>query len=121
MKAYISGKITGIEDQARIQFQQAYDHLRELGIEAINPFNNGLTDDNTWEQQLAIDIKILLKCDTLIQLPGWEDSRGARLEYEIAQIHDIDIISYKDLEKCRVLVQFPKWESTHEVNETIDE
>lgn len=94
---YISGKISGIESEAKKTFAKAKDYLHNLGYGALNPFENGLTADDTWERHLAVDILDLLTCDGLIQLDGWEDSRGARLEYEIARLKGKEIRSIKDL------------------------
>ena len=99
MRIYISGKISGREDIARREFLIAKRHVESLGHDAVNPFENGLGVDDTWERHLAVDIVNLLQCDALCQLPGWEDSRGARLEYEIAKLHGLDIIAYTDLPK----------------------
>ncbi|MBR2092495.1 MAG: DUF4406 domain-containing protein [Candidatus Methanomethylophilaceae archaeon] len=92
MKIYISGKISGCEEQARIQFADEEDFLVKIGHEAVNPFDNGLDVDDTWERHLAVDIRDLLTCDAVYQLPGWEESRGARLEAEVALVHNIPVI-----------------------------
>lgn len=99
MRIYISGKISGREDVARREFLLAKACIQSLGHTAVNPFENGLGVDDTWERHLAVDIVNLLQCDALCQLPGWEDSRGARLEHEIAKLHDIEIISYESFKK----------------------
>lgn len=90
-KVYISGKISGKEQEAQIAFFAIERLLTSCGFEPVNPFKNGLTEDDTWERHLAVDIIALLECDAILQLPGWEDSRGARLEYEIAKLKRIPI------------------------------
>lgn len=92
MRIYISGKISGREEEARAEFAAAKAYLDRIGHEAVNPFDNGLSVDDTWERHLAVDIRDLLTCDAVCQLPGWEDSRGARLEAEVALVHDIPVI-----------------------------
>ena len=89
MKIYISGKITGYEDVAKGQFASAAIMLEKDGHIAIDPFQNGLRTDDLWEKHLAVDLNLLMSCDLLVQLPGWEDSRGARLEYEFAKLRGI--------------------------------
>lgn len=89
MRIYISGKISGREEAAREEFGIVQSHLEDLGHDAVNPFENGLEVDDTWERHLAVDITDLLGCDAVCQLPGWEDSRGARLEYEVARMNGI--------------------------------
>lgn len=95
MKVYISGKISGQEDLARKQFAEAEARLRKAGYQTVNPFDNGLKDDDPWERHLAVDIIGLLACDAICQLPGWEDSRGARLEAEVAVVKEMPFISFK--------------------------
>lgn len=90
-KVYISGKISGKEPFARSEFGVAEQLLLDSGFEPVNPFKNGLTEDDTWERHLAVDIVALLECDAILQLPGWEDSRGARLEYEVARLKHIPV------------------------------
>ena len=89
MRIYISGKISGREDAAREEFAIVKSHLESLGHDPVNPFENGLQVDDTWERHLAVDITDLLGCDAVCQLPGWEDSRGARLECEVARMNGI--------------------------------
>ena len=84
MKVYLSGKISGKIPEARREFREAQLRLEALGHTVVNPFGNGLNDSDAWERHLAVDIIHLLECDALCQLPGWEDSVGARLENEIA-------------------------------------
>ena len=96
MKFYISGKISGTEKVARRQFEEAKTILVACGHKAVNPFDNGLTEDDTWERHLAVDILELMRCDALVQLPTWEDSRGARLEHEIARECNMPIYSISD-------------------------
>jgi len=42
---------------------------------------------------MNLDLSILAMCDALIQLDGWEESRGARIEYGYALAADKLIIS----------------------------
>lgn len=94
---YISGKISGNEHQAKQMFEKAKTFLQILGYNAVNPFDNGLTSDDIWEKHLALDLVTLEDCDALVQLEGWEDSRGARLEREFALLKHIPIILIKNL------------------------
>ena len=90
-KIYISGKISGREPDARVEFAHAKRLLEAAGYRAVNPFSNGLGPDDPWERHLAADLHALLGCDALVQLPGWEDSRGARLEAEFAAVEGIAV------------------------------
>lgn len=93
MKVYLSGKISGREAEARNQFTEAQRLLDDTGFHTVNPFSNGVKVDDTWERHLAVDITDLLECDAVCQLPGWRDSRGARLEYEVARLNGIPTLT----------------------------
>lgn len=89
LKVYISGKITGLAlEEAFIMFENAEEHLLRTGTakEVVNPMK--LVPYNptlTWEDYMAEDIKHLLKCDAIYMLTNWGNSRGARVEYNIAK------------------------------------
>lgn len=97
MRVYISGKISGKEKIARREFKAAQRKLEAIGHDPVNPFYNGLKEDDTWERHLAVDILDLLSCEAVFQLPGWEDSRGARLEAEVARLKGIPFMTIKSV------------------------
>lgn len=85
MKIYISGPITGRDiDQAREHFARAQLRIEELGHEAVNPFDNGLGPAYSWRENMVKDIDMLMQCDAICLLDGWQTSRGARIEHNIA-------------------------------------
>ena len=40
--------------------------------------------------KLGTAIQVMAYADAVYFLPGWEDSRGCRIEYECAQAYDLD-------------------------------
>jgi hypothetical protein len=85
MKIYISGKISGLPfSEVKAKFQAVQDFLEDLDFEVVNPMNNGLTKDDTWEQHMINDIVMLLPCEAIYMLDNWTDSVGASIEYDIA-------------------------------------
>ncbi len=85
MKIYISGPISGLPlETVYNNFTNAEVQLLEQGYEVVNPFNNGLPTTATWEEHMRADLKLLLDCDAIYMLEGWEKSRGARIEYALA-------------------------------------
>lgn len=86
MIGYLSGPITGNPDYKR-QFAWAAKHLERLGWDIINPAALERVvpvSAFTYEDYMEIDLLLLSKADYLIQLPGWEGSRGANREYSYA-------------------------------------
>lgn len=85
MKIYISGKITGLPlQETRERFADAQAFLDEIGFEAVNPMEKGLSDDLPWEQHMVKDIELLFSCDAIYMMDNWMESKGAQIEYDIA-------------------------------------
>ena len=84
-KVYISGPITGVDFGNRFAFSSARAVLELCGYEAVDPSKVQLDDEATWADYMRADLKLLLDCDFIYMLEGWEDSKGARLERELAE------------------------------------
>ena len=96
MKIYISGGITGCPDYFK-KFEDAEQALRGKFpfAEIVNPtklFTKEELEEFKWEQFMRRDIKALLECTHIAPIYGWEVSRGALLELEIAERLDIQLI-----------------------------
>ena len=91
-KIYISGPISGLPlETVYNNFTNVEAQLLEQGYEPVNPFNNGLPTNATWEEHMRADLRLLLDCDAIYMLEGWEKSRGARIEYALAVDLKLDI------------------------------
>lgn len=89
MKIYISGKITGLPIQeAQNNFEAAEKRLKSEGHEPINPMKLPHEHGKTWSEYMKEDIKALLECDGIYMLVGWQESKGACTEFNIA--HDLN-------------------------------
>ena len=85
MKIYISGKISGTNlTETRKRFASVAKAMKRIGVEPVNPFENGLTEHDTWEAHIVKDIATLLQCKAIYMLQGWQESKGARIEHYIA-------------------------------------
>lgn len=103
MKIYIAGPMTGIPEHNFPAFNEAATLIRALGHEIINPAEmDGPDFDHNnpapWQAYLKRDLVLLVNCDAIYLLPGWDSSRGAGLEYQVAitlglkAYHNIDHI-----------------------------
>lgn len=81
MIVFISGPIAGVADYKE-RFQTAADLLIAQGHTVVNPANMDSVVDGelTYKKILEMDKKLLECCDAICMLPGWEKSRGAKLE-----------------------------------------
>ena len=99
MIGYLSGPITGHNDYRR-QFAKAAAALKEMGYVVINPAELcqvlpvGQMD---YEAIMQIDLEILAAADYLVQLPGWENSKGANRELGFALGTDKIVVTLEQL------------------------
>ena len=99
MIAYIAGPITKRLKTYQYAFADAEMVLNFLGYTVLNPawLPKGLKD----EDYQRIDNAMLAAADTVILLPGWEKSKGARREAKLAERLGKTIIKYGQI-KIRV-------------------
>lgn len=94
-KIYISGKISGIENDALALFDTAEDALKTTWAVVINPMRLPHDHDKTWHSYMREDIKSLCDCDAIYMLKNWSDSKGAIIEHTIAMYLGIKVIYEK--------------------------
>ena len=96
MRLYISGPITGVSNYKRI-FQGAKDALLAKGYDVVNPaeLTEVIGDSFSYDEIMSIDLDLLNRCDVLVQLSGWEESRGANIEYGYALGSDKTILPFE--------------------------
>ncbi|HEY9542981.1 MULTISPECIES: DUF4406 domain-containing protein [Bacteroidales] len=97
MKVYISGKISGLPIQeAKERFDNAQALLESCGLDPVNPMSKEMPENATWEQHMVKDIELLLRCDAIYLMDNWADSRGAQIEYDIANRMKLEFIFESD-------------------------
>lgn len=120
MRLYIAGPMTGIPQFNIPAFDAATAGLRMLGHEVISPaelddprireislaspdgdINTIETHGATWGDFLSRDVKVMADTplDAVVVLPGWEHSRGARLETFVANaLRDLPVLAAEPCE-----------------------
>ena len=85
-RIYIAGPMTGVPEHNFPAFHAAAERLRQAGWEVVNPAENfGGQTDLPRETYLRADVALLVTCNAIAMLGGWEESRGAKLEYLLAR------------------------------------
>lgn len=83
MIIYLAGPMTGIKDFNYPAFFAEADRLRAKGFDVRNPAEG--PECATWEDYMRQALTTMMKCDTIRLLPGWTKSRGATIEFNLAE------------------------------------
>lgn len=85
-RIYLSGPMSHLPALNFPAFYEAETRLVRAGWDVVNPARNfGGRTDLPRPTYLRADIALLVQCDAIAMLPGWEHSLGAQLEYLIAR------------------------------------
>jgi len=120
VKVYLAGPMTGIPQFNFPAFDAVAADLREHGYEVVSPAELDDPEDRetalaspdgsmagghgatqkTWGDFLARDVKLLADggIEAIFVLPGWERSRGARLETFVGYLCGLPIVAYEGRE-----------------------
>jgi hypothetical protein len=82
---YVCGPMSGYEDYNWPSFRAATSQLRKLGYVVRCPTESGASFELSWAECLRLSLRLMLDCDALALLPGWEESRGAAEEIRLAR------------------------------------
>lgn len=95
---YLSGPMSGLPDFNKQAFMNAEARLNAAGIKVVNPVKNGVPADAEWSEHMRADISMLMTCAQIAMLPGWQNSKGAKLELHIAKQLGIAVTTVEELE-----------------------
>lgn len=84
-RVYVSGPMSGLPDLNFPAFHAAAAQLRAAGFEVVNPAELNPDPATPYGECLRNDIAALCTCSGVATLPGWERSRGAKLETDNAR------------------------------------
>lgn len=107
LKYYIAGPMTGLPSFNHPAFFEMEDVLTmEYGV--VNVENPARIADGDYTKEYSYymreSIIRLMTCGGVVFLPGWENSTGARLEYHVAKLLDMDLIdhSFRELSSHQI-------------------
>lgn len=82
---YIAGPMTGLPEYNYPAFFTAQRDLEANGYAVLNPARRPSNPSWTWLRFMRAALHDVAECDGIATLPGWQSSRGASLEVEIAR------------------------------------
>ncbi len=85
MKLYVAGPMSGLPEYNYPAFHKAAADLRAAGYEVLNPAENDRPLGDPWHAFMRDAIGLLIQCNGVALLDGWQDSRGARIEQNLAR------------------------------------
>ena len=104
IRVFLSGPMTGIKDYNFPMFNHVAEVLRKCGYEVVNPVDickkykkeRVLSDKAVFAAMIAEQQESERTCNALVLLPGWENSKGVRLELKTAIEQNMSIIQWEE-------------------------
>jgi len=87
--------MTGLPNYNHELFNRVAQEFRQVGFSVCSPaefFDGDTTKER--KEYMREAVKYMLEADTIVLLPGWQESKGARLEAAIATELDLTIVEY---------------------------
>lgn len=109
MRIYLSGPMTGIKDFNFPAFDDAAQILREQGNTVISPADisrergfheASVLTQNELRELFSADLEALCKCDHVVLLAGWKQSKGVMVELHLASYLGIGFTELDELVEC---------------------
>lgn len=112
-RVYLAGPMTGYPEFNATGFAEGERYAKSQGWDVASPQNTdpaheGLCPDgdrhttdagsHPYPCWIKASLRMMLDCDAVLMLPGWEKSRGARLERSVAEtcsmpVHEMPVAS----------------------------
>jgi len=102
MKLFLAGPMTGLPEYNYPAFHAEAKRLRAQGHEVWNPAEQAETQDDfnpktdeakSHAHYMARNLPAVCNADAVVVLPGWRNSRGARLEVYVAGALGVGVFS----------------------------
>jgi len=91
MYVYLSGPITG-EEAPHALFEQAEEEVMVWAEGVGNPMQYGVDHTGAeWNELMRKSVILMMECDAIYMLEGWEESKGALIEHFLAETLEMPI------------------------------
>ena len=90
VKVYIAGPMTGLPMFNRPAFFAAEAYLQAQGAVVMNPAI--LPEGFSHDAYMRIAIPMMMECEAVAFLPGWQQSKGARQEFTRAHAFGLELL-----------------------------
>lgn len=96
---YVAGPMSGLPDLNYPEFYRVARLLRTAGKDVRNPATIGewAPEGMPWEWYLRMALKMVLDCNTIVLLEGYQNSRGAMIEKALAEQIGMEVYLWRDL------------------------
>lgn len=89
-RVYLAGPMSGIADMNYPAFAEKTAELRALGHFVVSPAEL-CPIGTSYADAMRKDIMVLVQCDTIYMMRGWQQSKGATIELSIARVLEMEI------------------------------
>lgn len=100
---YLAGPMSGYPEYNYPAFTAAAEVLRDAGLTIHSPHevlwpdgHEDFSPEDLWKYMMEETGKVMTKCNGIILLKGWPQSRGARQEMQFALEHEWPAYFYHD-------------------------
>ena len=91
---YIAGKVTGEKlIDCHLKFHHWQIALESMGFDVANPMCLVKDFRTPWDAAMRTCVGELVKCHAVFMLPCWQNSRGAKIEKQIAESLNIPVFT----------------------------
>lgn len=94
-RIYVCGPMTGLPKLNYPRFNEVAGKLRKQGFLVNNPAEIKGDETWTWEMYMREALKLMLECEIVLVLNGYEHSRGAMVEIQLAKELGMKVVTEK--------------------------
>jgi hypothetical protein len=95
-KIYISGPMSGIENSNFDAFNEFEGKFDPDVVTFENPAKPGHIEGYEWKDYLKLALKMMLECEAVVLIDGWQSSKGCLLELHVAKSLGMRILKIVD-------------------------